>query len=61
MRSDGRRKCAGAGKRERWGMTAREDSRRDRVLERETRVWDILGVAIMLSMAGLAYWWLLPR
>lgn len=37
------------------------NSSRDRAFERETRVWDILGFAIMLSMAGLAYWWLLPR
>lgn len=42
-------------------MVEPENLRRDRALERETRVWDILGFAIMLSMAGLAYWWLLPR
>lgn len=42
-------------------MAERMNPSRDRALERETRVWDILGFAIMLSMAGLAYCWLLPR
>lgn len=35
--------------------------RQERQLKRETRTWDIVGIAIMLTMAGLAYWWLLPR
>lgn len=43
------------------GGKAMKQQNRARAVTRDTRVWDAITVAIMLTMAGLTYGWLLPR